>query len=145
MPRVLVLHGPNLNLTGQRETEIYGVASLEEIDNSLIELGAELGLDVECFQSNHEGDLVDRIHDAARRCDLIVINPGALTHYSYVLRDALRGVGLPVIEVHMSNIHTREAWRRRSVIAPVASGQIAGFGRWSYALALTAASRLLGS
>jgi 3-dehydroquinate dehydratase-2 len=142
--RVLVLHGPNLNLTGVREPEIYGAATLADIDGELRQQGETLGIEVECFQSNHEGDLIDRIHEAGRRCDAIIINPGALTHYSFALQDALRAVGLPVVEVHMSNIYAREAWRRRSVIAPVASGQITGFGSQSYSLALTAASRLIG-
>lgn len=143
--RVLVLHGPNLNLTGVRETAIYGAVSLAEINSGLIEQGAALGLDVECFQSNHEGDLIDKIQEAGRCCDLIIINPGALTHYSFAIHDALRAAALPAIEVHMSNIHAREEWRRLSVIAPAASGQIAGFGRWSYTLALAAAGYLLGS
>ncbi|MGD0152171.1 MAG: type II 3-dehydroquinate dehydratase [Thermacetogeniaceae bacterium] len=143
MPRIMVLHGPNLNLTGVREPEIYGAASLGDIDDDLRRQGELRGLEVECFQSNHEGELIDKIHEAARRCALIIINPGALTHYSYALRDALKAVGLPVIEVHMSNIYARESWRRQSVIAPVASGQIAGFGSRSYSLALAAASQLL--
>jgi 3-dehydroquinate dehydratase-2 len=145
VPRVLVLHGPNLNLTGIREPEIYGTTSLGEIDEGLRRQGAALGIEVDCFQSNHEGDLIDRIHEARRRYDAIIINPGALTHYSLCLADALRAVGLPVIEVHLSNIHAREAWRRQSVIAPVASGQITGFGSRSYTLALTAASEIIGS
>lgn len=145
MPRIMVLHGPNLNLTGAREPEIYGATALGEINEDLLRQGEALGLEVECFQSNHEGDLIDKIHDAGQRCSLIIINPGALTHYSYALQDALRSAGLPVIEVHMSNIYAREVWRHRSVIAPVASGQITGFGSQSYTLALTAASQLLRS
>lgn len=145
MPRIMVLHGPNLNLTGVREPEIYGATALGEINKDLLRQGEALGLEVECFQSNHEGDLIDKIHDAGQRCSLIIINPGALTHYSYALQDALRAAELPVIEVHMSNIYAREVWRHRSVIAPVASGQITGFGSQSYTLALTAASQLLRS
>ena len=145
MPRIMVLHGPNLNLTGVREPEIYGAASLGDIDDGLRRQGELLGLEVECFQSNHEGELIDKIHEATCGYALIIINPGALTHYSYALQDALKAVGLPVIEVHMSNIYARESWRRQSVIAPVASGQIAGFGSRSYSLAVAAASQLLGS
>ncbi len=143
VPRILVLHGPNLNLTGEREPAVYGAATLAEIDGDLQRQGEALGIEVECFQSNHEGELIDRIHEARQRCDAIIINPGALTHYSFSLTDALRAVGLPVVEVHMSNIYAREAWRRRSVIAPVACGQITGFGSQSYALALTAANKLI--
>jgi 3-dehydroquinate dehydratase-2 len=141
--RIIVLHGPNLNLTGMREPEIYGAATLADIDGELQRQGEALGIEVECFQSNHEGDLIDKIHEAGRRCDAIIINPGALTHYSFALQDALRAVGLPAVEVHMSNIYAREDWRRRSVIAPVASGQITGFGSQSYSLALTAVRGLI--
>jgi 3-dehydroquinate dehydratase-2 len=142
--RIIVLHGPNLNLTGAREPEIYGATTLADIDGELQRQGETLGIQVECFQSNHEGVLIDRIHEAGRNCDAIIINPGALTHYSYALQDALRAVGLPVVEVHMSNIYAREDWRHQSVVAPVASGQITGFGSQSYSLALLAASRLIG-
>jgi 3-dehydroquinate dehydratase-2 len=126
-----------------REPEIYGTATLADIDNDLQNQGKALGIEVECFQSNHEGELIDRVHEAARRYDAIIINPGALSHYSYAIQDALRAVGLPVVEVHMSNIYAREDWRHRSVIAPVACGQITGFGSQSYTLAMTAASRLI--
>jgi 3-dehydroquinate dehydratase-2 len=143
VPRIIVLHGPNLNLTGVREPEIYGAETLADIDGELQRQGEALGIEVECFQSNHEGELIDKIHEAGQRCNAIIINPGALTHYSYALQDALRAVGLPVVEVHMSNIYAREEWRRRSVIAPVARGQITGFGGRSYLLALTAASQLI--
>jgi 3-dehydroquinate dehydratase-2 len=141
--RVLVLHGPNLNLLGQREPEVYGRTTLATIDQRLIALGEELGLAVETFQSNWEGALVDKIHAALGHHDLIIINPGALTHYSIALRDAIAGVKIPTIEVHLSNTQAREEFRHHSVIAPVAVGSIAGFGAASYELALRAAHALL--
>lgn len=143
MSRVLVLHGPNLNLLGQREPEIYGRTTLASIDERLVALGSELGLAVETFQSNWEGALVDKIHAAMGNHDLIIINPGALTHYSIALRDAIAGVSIPTIEVHLSNTQAREEFRHHSVIAPVAVGSIAGFGAESYELALRAAKALL--
>lgn len=134
---ILVLHGPNLNLLGTREPEVYGRATLADIDRGLVELGAELGVTVESFQSNHEGALIDRIHAAAREGIAgILINPGAYTHTSIALRDAISAVALPTVEVHLSNIHARESFRRRSHIAPVAVAQVAGFGAASYGLAL---------
>jgi len=143
MARILVLHGPNLNLLGEREEEIYGAVTLAEINRELARQGEAAGVEVDFFQSNHEGDLIDRIHAAKNSADLIIINPGALTHYSFALQDALRAVRLPVIEVHLSNIYTREPWRHQSVIAPVARGLISGFGPFSYTLAFQAACRLL--
>ncbi|MDH7576208.1 MAG: type II 3-dehydroquinate dehydratase [Bacillota bacterium] len=143
MARILVLHGPNLNLLGEREEEIYGAVTLAEINRELARQGEAAGVEVDFFQSNHEGDLIDRIHAAKNSADLIIINPGALTHYSFALQDALRAVRLPVIEVHLSNIYTREPWRHQSVIAPVARGLICGFGPFSYTLAFQAACRLL--
>lgn len=135
--RILVLHGPNLNLLGTREPEVYGRATLADIDRDLSALAAELGVAIEAFQSNHEGALIDRIHAAAREGVAgILINPGAYTHTSIALRDALSAVALPAVEVHLSNIHARETFRRRSHIAPVVVAQVAGFGAASYGLAL---------
>lgn len=136
--RVLALHGPNLNLLGRREPGIYGATTLAEIDASLIAAGSRLGASVECKQSNHEGVLVDAIHAALGERDGLLINPGAYTHTSVALRDAIAAVALPTVEVHLSNIHCREAFRQHSYIAPVALGQISGFGSDSYRLGLEA-------
>lgn len=139
MTTILVLHGPNLNLLGEREPEVYGRTTLAEIDESLANLGAELGVAVETFQSNHEGQLVDRIH-AARGCvGAIVVNAGGFTHTSVALRDALAAADVPIVEVHLSNIHRRESFRHVSLIAGIALGQISGFGPQSYLLGLRAA------
>ncbi len=139
MTTILVLHGPNLNLLGEREPEVYGRTTLAEIDESLANLGAELGVAVETFQSNHEGQLVDRIH-AARGCvRAIVVNAGGFTHTSVALRDALSAADVPIVEVHLSNIHRRESFRHVSMIAGIALGQISGFGPQSYLLGLRAA------
>jgi len=136
--RILVLHGPNLNLLGEREPEIYGRTTLAEIDARLRELGAKRNATVESFQSNHEGALLDRIQAARRTHQAIIINPGGLTHTSVALRDALIGCELPVIEVHLSNIHAREDFRQRSLVAGIALGQISGLGAKGYELALEA-------
>jgi len=135
---VLVLHGPNLNLLGLREPDVYGALTLEQINERLHALAAELGVELEIFQSNVEGELVDRIQEAVGVAHAILINPAAYTHTSIAIRDAILAVGLPVVEVHLSNIHGREEFRRHSVIAAVARGQIAGFGPQSYVLALDA-------
>jgi 3-dehydroquinate dehydratase-2 len=137
-PRVLVLHGPNLNLLGMREPGVYGNVSLEAIDAVLVALATSLGATVECRQSNHEGALLDWIHDARDSFDGIVINPGAYTHTSVALRDAIAGVALPTVEVHLSNVHARESFRRKSLVAPVCLGSVSGFGPPSYSLGLRA-------
>lgn len=135
--RILVLHGPNLNLLGAREPAIYGTRTLADIDAELVSLGRELGATVETLQSNHEGVLIDRIHQARNEGVAgLLINPGGFTHTSVALRDALTAVNLPTIEVHLSNIHARESFRQHSYIAPVALAQIGGFGANSYLLAL---------
>jgi 3-dehydroquinate dehydratase II len=138
LKQVLLLNGPNLNMLGVREPGVYGSTSLQDIENRMTDLAAELGVQLECFQSNHEGTLIDKIHEAHGRKDGIVMNPGAFTHYSYAIRDAISAVGLPFVEVHISNIHKREAFRHVSVLAPVGLGQISGFGADSYELGLRA-------
>lgn len=141
--RILVLHGPNLNLLGSREPDIYGRATLADIDARLRVLAEELGVEVEARQSNHEGELVTWVQEAGPRgFRAVVVNAGAYTHTSVALRDALAASGLPVVEVHLSNIHRREEFRRTSLIADIAAGQVAGFGPQSYLLALRAAAEL---
>jgi 3-dehydroquinate dehydratase II len=143
MDTVLVLHGPNLNLLGEREPEIYGRTTLAEIDAALGELAGELGVAVETFQSNHEGALIDRLQAARRNVAAVVVNAGALTHTSIALRDALAAMDVPIVEVHLSNVHRREEFRHHSFVAGVATGQILGFGPDSYLLGLRAAARLV--
>ncbi|HEX9260130.1 MAG TPA: type II 3-dehydroquinate dehydratase [Acidimicrobiales bacterium] len=144
LPLVLLLHGPNLNLLGDREPEVYGTASLDDYVALTTAAATAFGLDVEAFQSNHEGDLVDRIHTARGHCDAIIINPGAFTHYAWSIHDALAAFAGPVVEVHISNPNAREPWRHTSVVAPVAQGSIVGLGQHGYELAVQAVARLLG-
>jgi len=140
---VTILHGPNLNALGKREPDVYGTVTLDEINAALHDLARELGCDILIQQHSSEGALIDEIHAAAQRKSAIVINPGAYTHYSYALRDALAAVTVPKIEVHVSNIYARESFRRRSVVTPVVHGSVAGFGALSYLLALRAAAAML--
>lgn len=138
MPRILVLHGPNLNLLGTREPEIYGSTTLDDINEMIAERAAEVGIETAFYQSNHEGDLVDAIQQANHKFDFIIFNAAAFTHYSIAIRDAIAAIDVPVIEVHISNIHQREEFRHTSVLAPVAMGQICGLGVESYLAALEA-------
>ena len=134
--KVLVLHGPNLNMLGKRDPAIYGAQTLDELNRRVQQRAAELGVQVECFQANGEGALIDFLQRAAPTAQGVIINPGAYGHYSYAIHDALVDTGLPVIEVHLSNVQAREEWRRRSVIAPAARGVVSGFGWRSYTAAL---------
>jgi 3-dehydroquinate dehydratase-2 len=138
MIRILVLHGPNLNLLGTREPEVYGKTTFDDLNRSLKEAARNMGVELRIIQSNSEGQIIDAIHDALTYADGIIINPGAYTHYSYAIRDALAAVRLPCIEVHVSNVHAREEWRRHSVVAPVVLGQIIGLGPRGYLIALEA-------
>jgi len=136
--KFLVLNGPNLNLLGLREPGIYGSKTLTDLEQDLLVFAENEQIEIVCFQSNHEGDLIDAIHEAVNQYDGIVINPGAFTHYSYAIRDAIASIQLPVIEVHISNVHTREEFRHTSVTAPVTMGQIIGLGFIGYNLAIRA-------
>jgi len=144
MERILVIHGPNLNLLGKRERSIYGTATLGEIDEKLVGYGSSLGFEVDTFQSNSEGDIVDAIQGAPGKYAGVVINPAAYTHTSVAIRDAIAAVDVPFVEVHLSNIHDREEFRRKSLTAPVCAGQISGFGPDSYLIGLDALRRILG-
>ncbi len=136
--RVLVLHGPNLDLLGEREPHLYGTETLLELDARLVELAEQLGVELETFQSNHEGALIDRLHSARKTCDGVVINPGGLSHTSVALRDAVAALDMPVVEVHLTNLHTRESFRRRDLVAPVCRGVVMGLGVHGYLFALRA-------
>ncbi|MFC1558416.1 type II 3-dehydroquinate dehydratase [candidate division KSB1 bacterium] len=136
MMNVLVIHGPNINLIGNRETGVYGNVTFDEINNMIKARAQELDISIEIFQSNHEGAIIDKIHSASGTADALIINPGAYTHYSYAIRDAIAAVDIKTVEVHLSNIHKREPFRSVSVTAPVCQGQISGFGPKSYILGL---------
>jgi 3-dehydroquinate dehydratase-2 len=138
--KVLVINGPNLNMLGIREKGVYGPGTLEDIAAAVNKEAEQLGMDVDFIQTNYEGEIIDKIHEARGTYDMLIINPGAYTHYSIAIRDAVKAVELPCIEVHISNIHAREEFRSKSVIAPVCTGQISGFGANSYIVALKAAS-----
>jgi 3-dehydroquinate dehydratase-2 len=143
MPKILIIHGPNLNLLGNRERSVYGDTTLETINGQAVRYGSSIGLEVETYQSNSEGDIINAIHAAPSQYAGVVINPGAFTHYSYAIRDAIAAVDIPFVEVHLSNIHKREEFRRTSVTAPVCAGQISGFGSASYMLGIEALKRLI--
>ena len=143
MKSILVLHGPNLNMLGEREPEVYGRMTLAEIDRRLSELGQQMDLEVRSFQSNSEGALIDALQQARSWANGVIFNPGGYTHTSVALRDTVAGIGIPVVEVHLSNVHAREEFRRISMIAPVCVGSIAGFGWRSYVLALQALADIL--
>lgn len=135
--KILVLHGPNLNLLGTREPDVYGSLTLAEIDEKLRVMGQALGVDIHSLQANGEGALIDALHEARQWASGAIFNPGGFTHTSVALRDAIAAIGLPVVEVHLSNVHARESFRRHSTIAPVCAGSITGLGWRSYTLALT--------
>ena len=143
MTEILVLHGPNLNLLGQREPEVYGKLTLAEIDRRLAEASSELGFEVRSFQANAEGALIDALHDARDWASGVIFNPGGYTHTSVALRDAVEAIELPVVEVHISNVYAREEFRHRSLISPVCAGKIVGFGWRSYLLGLHSLSMIL--
>ena len=143
MTKVLVLHGPNLNLLGAREPEVYGKTTLEEINQRLQQAAEALGVEVETYQSNHEGALIDKLHEAREWAQGIIFNPGAYTHTSIALRDAISAINLPVVEVHLSNIHARESFRHTSYISAACVGTVTGFGWRSYLLALQGLAGML--
>ncbi len=134
--KILVMNGPNLNLLGEREPSVYGDNSLEAINERLKAQAENAGAEIDFYQSNHEGAIIDKLHEARTEFDYVILNAGAYTHYSYAIRDAIAAIKIPVIEVHLSNVHSRDEFRHKSVISPVCKGVIAGFGEQSYVLAL---------
>ena len=143
MKKILIMHGPNINLTGIREPGHYGSTPFAEMNEEFVAYAKANGADCDVFQSNHEGELIDRLHAAMGVYDGIVLNAGAYTHYSYAIRDAIAAIQMPVVEVHMSNVHKREEFRHHSVLSPVCSGVICGFGKNSYILGISALLQLL--
>ena len=143
MKSILLLHGPNLNLLGAREPEVYGRLTLDDINTRIQTTGKELGLEVRCLQSNHEGALIDALHDARAWASGVIFNPGGYTHTSVALRDAIAAIGIPVVEVHLSNVYAREEFRHTSLVSPVCKGKISGFGWHSYWLGLMALKEIL--
>ncbi|QTA79658.1 3-dehydroquinate dehydrogenase [Desulfonema limicola] len=142
-PKILVIHGPNLNMLGKREPEIYGSMTLDEINKGLKELGDQLNLEVETFQSNHEGAIVDKIQKAFGKCRSVIINPAAYTHTSIAIRDALLLLDVPIIEIHLSNIYKREVFRHKSFVSDIAAAQLTGFGHMGYKMALKAVAEII--
>lgn len=140
--KILVIHGPNLNLLGEREPGIYGDVSFDKLNETILKHAEQLGLDCEIFQSNHEGEIIDKLHAARKEFFGVVLNAGAYTHYSYAISDAIKAIKIPCIEVHISNIFARDAFRSHSVIAPVCKGSISGFGLQSYYLGITALAEM---
>lgn len=141
--KLLVINGPNLNLLGEREPGVYGGDTLQSINDEISMHAGQMGYDIAFFQTNLEGVLIDHLHDARLDCDGVILNAGAYTHYSYAIRDAISAINIPVVEVHMSNIHSRDEFRKNSVIAPVCCGSIVGFGKYGYVLALYALDNVL--
>lgn len=140
--KILVIHGPNLNLLGEREPDVYGDNGIDVLNSNIIDHAKEQGLECEIFQSNHEGAIIDKLHSARKNFDGVIINAGAYTHYSYAIRDAISAIKIPCVEVHISNVDARDAFRANSVIAPVCKGSISGFGFGSYYLAIQALSEM---
>ena len=137
--KILVIHGPNLNLLGEREPGIYGDESFDSLNKKLVKLSAEYGMECEIFQSNHEGAIIDKLHEARKIFKAVILNAGAYTHYSYAIHDAIKSVvTIPTVEVHLSNVHAREGFRHKSVTAPACIGQLCGFGEFGYILAIQA-------
>ncbi len=140
---IIVIHGPNINLTGEREATYYGKESFASINEEIMAYAHSKGLSCEIYQSNHEGAIIDKLQEIRHDCDGVVLNAGAYTHYSYAIRDAVESIHIPCVEVHMSNIHARDEFRHKSVIAPVCAGQICGFGKYSYFLAIEGLCNLI--